>query len=66
MVCLALALAVASGETASNDEVDNPVNGELTEQELDRENDDEPLLEEEDDDGEDMLFGYVDDSYSWC
>ena len=58
---------MASGETASNDEVDNPVNGELTEQELDRENDDEPLQEEEeDDDGEDMLFGYVDYSYSWC
>ena len=50
---------MASADTAletSGADVDNHVDGELTEQELDRE-DDEPLQEDEDDHGE-YNFGY--------
>jgi len=56
LVFLAFALAVASADTAletSDADVDNHVDGELTEQELDRE-DDEPLQEDEDDDDLDL------------
>jgi len=51
LVFLAFALAAASADTAldtGDADVDNVVDGELTEQELDRE-DDEPIQEDEDD-----------------
>ena len=58
LVFLAFALAVASADTAletSDADVDNHDDGELTEQELDRE-DDEPIQEDEDDNGECNMF----------
>ena len=59
LVSLAFALAVASADTAletSDADVDNHVDGELAEQELDRE-DEEPIQEDEDNDGEYNMLG---------
>merc|ERR1719367_2234212 len=56
LVCLAFALAAASADTTrqvGDADVDNLNDEELTEQELDRE-DDEPIQEDEDDDDLDI------------
>ena len=62
LVFLVFAFAAAWADTAletGDANVDNHVDGELTEQELDRE-DNEPIQEDEDDDGEnDMLVEMV-------